>query len=304
MGRNSFKDAIKGWGLLFPMIVVLGTVTVFPLFRTFFFSFTNVKIDNLGVYDFVGFSNYLESFDGSFFGILADPTWWNAVKNTLYFTVVSVALETLVGLIVALCLHKAFIGRGIFRAIVLIPWAIPTVVSAKMWSWMFNDQFGIINDLLLNLNIIDTPIAWTSNPDTVMWAVIMVDVWKTTPFMALLILAGLQLIPNHIFQAAKIDGISSVKLFFKVILPLLKSTLVVSVIFRLLDALRIFDLIYILTPSNDETISMSVYAREKLFDFDQFDYGSAASTLLFLVVCMLTLTYLTFVKLSSDKQDV
>ena len=304
MSHSSFKDAIRGWGLLLPMIVILGTVTVFPLFRTFFFSFTNVKIDDLASYEFVGFANYLESFDGEYFGILADPTWWNAVLNTLYFTFISVGLETFIGLIVALCLHKTFRGRGIFRAIVLIPWAIPTVVSAKMWSWMFNDQFGIINDVLLSLNIISEPIAWTSNPDTVMWAVIMVDVWKTTPFMALLILAGLQLIPNHIFQAAKIDGISNIKLFFKVILPLLKSTLVVSVVFRLLDALRIFDLIYILTPSNDETISMSVYAREKLFDFDQFDYGSAASTLLFLVVCMFTLTYLAFVKLTSDKQNV
>ncbi|MBL0691112.1 MAG: sugar ABC transporter permease [SAR324 cluster bacterium] len=283
------------------MLIVLGSVAIFPLYRTFLFSFTDAKIDDLINFSFIGFNNYIEKFEGLYYGILADSTWWNAVYNTLFFTVISVTLETILGLIVALCLHRAFKGRGIFRAIMLIPWAIPTVVSAKMWSWMLNDQFGIINDMLLKVGIISESVAWTSNSDTVMWVVIFVDVWKTTPFMALLILAGLQIIPGHIFQAAKVDGISGIRLFFKVILPLLRPTLIVSVVFRALDALRIFDLIYVLTPSNDDTISMSVYARENLFDFDKFGYGSAASTLLFLVICMLTLSYLGFMRLTSEK---
>ena len=299
MNRLAFREFTKGWLLLSPMLIVLGAVTVFPLYRTFFFSFTDAKIDDLENYNFIGFENYYSVFEGFNYGILYDPTWWNAVYNTLYFTVVSVALETVIGLIVALCLHKSFNGRGILRAIILIPWAIPTVVSAKMWSWMLNDQFGIVNDFLMRIGIISDPVAWTSNPGTVMGVLIFVDVWKTTPFMALLILAGLQVVPNHIFQAAKIDGISNLRLFFKVILPLLKPTIAVAVVFRALDALRIFDLVYVLTPSNDETITMSVYAREYLFDFDRFAYGSAASTLLFLVVCMSTLTYLAFVRYSA-----
>ncbi len=301
MKRASFRNITKGWLLLSPMLIVLGSVAIFPLYRTFLFSFTDAKIDDLINFSFIGFNNYIEKFEGLYYGILADSTWWNAVYNTLFFTVISVTLETILGLIVALCLHRAFKGRGIFRAIMLIPWAIPTVVSAKMWSWMLNDQFGIINDMLLKVGIISESVAWTSNSDTVMWVVIFVDVWKTTPFMALLILAGLQIIPGHIFQAAKVDGISGIRLFFKVILPLLRPTLIVSVVFRALDALRIFDLIYVLTPSNDDTISMSVYARENLFDFDKFGYGSAASTLLFLVICMLTLSYLGFMRLTSEK---
>ena len=173
------------------------------------------------------------------------------------------------------------------RAAILIPWAIPTIVSAKMWAWMLNDQFGIINDMLLSLGLIDQKIAWTATPDTAMIAVLIVDVWKTTPFMALLILAGLQMIPRDIYEAAEIDGVHPVKVFFKVTLPLIRPALMVAVIFRMLDALRIFDLIYVLTPNNaahqDRCRSI---ARENLFDFDKFAYGSAPRRLLFLIIAL------------------
>ncbi len=298
MSLSTRRQFYRAWGLLAPMMIILGLVAAYPLYRTILFSFTDAKIDQLDSLNFIGFGNYFQIIDGFKYGVLADPAWWNAVKNTLFFTFFSVTLETILGLLVALCLNISFPGRGIFRAIVLIPWAIPTVVSAKMWSWMLNDQFGIINDILYKLSIIDSPVAWTSNTSTVMATLIFVDVWKTTPFMALLILAGLQLVPLHIYQAAKIDGISRIKLFFKVILPLLKPTIIVAVVFRALDALRIFDLVYVLTPSNPLTVSMSVYARENLFDFDKFSYGSAASVLLFLIVCMFTLTYLGLSKIS------
>jgi trehalose/maltose transport system permease protein len=178
------------------------------------------------------------------------------------------------------------------RAAILIPWAIPTIVSAKMWQWMLNDQFGIINDILLNLGLISTKIAWTASADTAMLAVLIVDIWKTTPFMALLILAGLQMVPNDIYEAAKLDGVSPLKVFWKVTLPLIRPALMVAVIFRGLDALRVFDLIYVLTPNNVQTKSMSVFARENLFEFDKFAYGSAASTLLFVILVLLTVLYL------------
>jgi trehalose/maltose transport system permease protein len=190
------------------------------------------------------------------------------------------------------------------RAAILIPWAIPTIVSAKMWSWMLNDQFGIINDLFLKLGIISQKVAWTASADTAMTAVLIVDIWKTTPFMALLILAGLQMVPKDVYEAAKIDGVHPIKVFFKVTLPLVKPALMVAVIFRLLDALRIFDLIYVLTPNSSATKTMSVISRENLFEFNNFAYGSAQSTLLFLIIALSVILYIWLgkVDLGGQKQ--
>jgi trehalose/maltose transport system permease protein len=215
---------------------------------------------------------------------------------------VSVSIETVLGTVVALVLNASFPGRALVRAAVLIPWAIPTIVSAKIWAWMLHDQFGVINDILLRLHIIAAPVAWTANADTAMWAVVIVDVWKTTPFMALLILAALQMLPSDCFEAAKVDGISPVKVFFRVTLPLIRPALLVAVIFRALDALRIFDLIYVLTSNSRDTISMSGFSRQQLVDFQEVGIGSAAATLLFVVIAIITVLALTLgkVRLEGD----
>lgn len=284
----------SAWLFLLPMLVVLTAVAGWPLVRTIYFGFTDASLTNIEGARWIGIGNYfsvlsLPSGATLYDGLLVDPAWWRAVWNTVRFTVVSVTLETIFGMIVALVLNAEFKGRGVVRAAVLIPWAIPTIVSAKMWTWMLNDQFGIINDMLLGLGLIGQKIAWTASPDTAMIAVVIVDVWKTTPFMALLILAGLQMIPGDIYEAAEIDGVHPLKVFWKITLPLIRPALVVAVIFRGLDSLRVFDLIYVLTPNNLQTKSMSVYAREFLFDFDKFGYGSAASTLLFLTIALMTI---------------
>ncbi|KXF82356.1 carbohydrate ABC transporter permease [Enterovibrio coralii] len=280
------------WWFLTPMLITLAMVAGWPLLRTFWFSMTNATLDGSGVAEFIGFDNYFIFEDGEYYGILFDPTWWQAVWNTLYFTIVSVSLETIFGVIVALVLNTKFKGQGLVRAAVLVPWAIPTIVSAKMWGWMLHDQFGIINDFLMTLGLIAAPLAWTADSDLSLNVVIAVDVWKTTPFMALLILAALQMLPSDCYEAAKIDGIHPVKVFFKVTLPLIMPAIMVAVVFRALDALRVFDLIYVLTPSNEATMSMSVYARQNLVDFQDVGYGSAASTLLFLIVALCTIAYL------------
>jgi len=286
----------SAWLFLAPMLIVLALVAGWPLLRTIWFSLTDAELDTMRSYEFILFANYLEYFDGEWYGLLVDTTWWRSVWNTMWFTAVSVSLETVLGLIVALTLNAEFRGRGLLRAAILIPWAIPTIVSARMWGWMLNDQFGIINDLFMTLGFISEPVAWTASVDTALYAVIMVDVWKTTPFMALLILAGLQMLPTDCYEAAKVDGIHPIKVFFKVTLPLIRPAIMVAVIFRALDALRIFDLIYVLTPNNDSTISMSVYARQELMDFSKVGYGSAASTMLFLIIAFLTITYIYFGK--------
>ena len=280
------------WLFLAPMLVTLAMVAGWPLLRTFYFSFTDASLSDMSDTLFIGLENYLVYDDGRWFGVLADPIWWRAVWNTVYFSVVSVSLEVVFGVIVALVLNAEFKGRTLVRAAVLIPWAIPTIVSAQMWAWMLNDQFGIINHLLMALGIIASPIAWTADANYSMWAVIMVDVWKTTPFVALLVLAALQMLPKDCDEAAEVDGIHPVKVFFRVTLPLITPALMVAVIFRLLDALRVFDVIYVLTSNSTSTMSMSIYARQQLVEFQDVGYGSAASTLLFLIIALATIAYL------------
>ena len=295
--RLSRHRTHSAWLFLLPMMATLFVVAAWPLGRTIWFSFTDASLDMMSDARWVGSRNYLEYVDfgggeGQYYGLLADARWWRSVWNTVLFAVVSVSFETVFGLIIALVLNQRFKGRGLVRAAVLIPWAIPTIVSAKMWAWMLHDQFGIINDMLQGLGIIAEPIAWTASPDTAMVAVLMVDIWKTTPFMALLILAGLQMVPGDIYEAAKLDGIPAWRVFQKVTLPLVMPAVLVAVVFRALDALRVFDIVYVLTPNTDATRTMSIYARENLFDYDQFAYGSAASTLLFLIIALITISFI------------
>jgi trehalose/maltose transport system permease protein len=293
---------------LIPMLIALAIVAGWPLMRSIWFSFTDASLTNLSGAEWIGFGNYLrwqtlESGTVRYRGLLVDPDWWNAVWNTVRFAFTSVAFEAVLGMIVALVLNAEFRGRGIVRAAILIPWAIPTIVSARMWGWMLNDQFGILNDLGMRLGLLSEKVAWTASADTAMTAVLIVDIWKTTPFMALLILAGLQMIPKDIYEAAEIDGVHPVKQFFKITLPLVRPALMVAIIFRLLDALRIFDLIYVLTPNSAATKTMSVLARENLFDFDKFAYGSAMSTLLFLIIAALTILYIWLGRVRFDGGD-
>jgi len=264
------------WLFLVPMLVTLAAVAGWPLLRTVYFAFTDATLFDLDYYQFIGLLNFRF--------IATDPDWWRAVWNTLFFAIVSVTIETVLGLVIALTLNARIRGRGPLRAAMLIPWAIPTVVSAQMWGWMLHDQYGVINEVLLRLGVISTPWAWVADPALALWSVVAVDVWKTTPFMALLILAALQLVPRSVYEAAKIDGLSPVGIFFRMTLPLIRPGLMVAVLFRALDALRVFDLMYVLTGNSPSTASMSVYARQQLVDFQDVGFGSAASTFLVLIV--------------------
>ena len=280
------------WLFLAPMLMVLLLVAVWPLGRTIWFSFTDANINNLDATQFIGLDNYFGEF-----GLFANPNntegffasdWGISILNTLKFSIVSVTLETLFGLAVAMLLNQEFKGRTLVRTAVLVPWAIPTIVSAKMWGWMLHDQFGVVNQWLFDLGWIAEKIAWTAQPEYAMWTVVAVDVWKTTPFMALLILAALQTLPKDCYEAAQVDGVHPLRVFWSVTLPLIKPALMVAVIFRLLDALRVFDLIYVLTSNNNSTISMSGFVRREMIDNGYMGYGSAASTALFLIIGLCT----------------
>ncbi|APW37037.1 ABC transporter permease [Rhodoferax koreense] len=287
----------SAWLFLAPTLVVLALVAGWPLGRTIWFSFTDASLDSIGdsTYKLVGLSNYFGEY--GVFNFAAPEGFWQtdwgmAIQNTFKFSLVSVVLETVLGVVFALVLNAEFKGRALVRAAVLVPWAIPTIVSAKMWAWIMHDQFGVLNAMLRSAGIIDHNIAWTADPAYALWSVVLVDVWKTTPFMALLTLAALQMLPRDCYEAAHVDGIHPVKVFFKVTLPLIWPALMVAVIFRLLDALRVFDIIYVMTSNSVATISMSGFVRREIVDNNYVGYGSAASTVLFLIIGACTLLYL------------
>lgn len=287
--RLARRDHRAAWLFLVPIIVVMLVVALWPLARTFFFAFTDAYLDNPSTYSMIGFDNFIE--------VIQDHGWWVAVKNTLVFTVISVAIETVLGIAIALLVNEAIPGRGLARAAILVPWAIPVVVSTKIWEWMLNDQFGVINKLLIELGFIDHGIAWTANSSLIMGVVIFVDVWMTTPFMVLLILAGLQLISPEIFEAAEVDGIPAWKRFWSITLPMLRPAIGVAVLFRVLDALRMFDLAYVMAASNENVMTVSIYARDRLISFQELGVGSAASTWVFLLVALVAIIIIGVLRL-------
>ncbi|HUG23697.1 carbohydrate ABC transporter permease [Piscinibacter sp.] len=286
----------RAWLMLGPMLVVLLLVAGWPLGRTIWFSLTDAELSLLGVHGFVGLDNYIGEY-----GLVWDAEWWRSVRNTMVFAGLSVALETVLGLGVALLLNQPSRLRTALRAALLVPWAIPTVVSAKMWSWMLHDQFGIVNHYLLALGVLSVPLAWTADPDLSLFTIIAVDVWKSTPYMALLILAALQMVPVDCYEAAKVDGVPRWTVFRRVTLPLILPGVMVAMIFRTLDAMRVFDLIYVMTSNSRDTKSMSVYVREQLIDFGLVGYGSAAATLLFFMIALVTIVCMGIMRRSVEK---
>jgi ABC-type sugar transport system permease subunit len=264
-------------------------VALFPLVWTFW--------ESLHLHDlrmpwlhrpFVGLRNYLDAVE--------DPRFRGALLHTLFFAVSSVTLELVIGLWLALALNRAFRGRGLVRAAVLVPWAIPTVVSALLWRFMFEGQTGIVNAALTDVGLLREPIVWFIQPATAWVPVILADVWKTTPFVALLLLAGLQNIDTSLYEAARIDGASAWRQFRYVTLPLLRPAILVALIFRTLDAFRVFDLIYALTGGGPGTSTepIALYTFNALLQNLQFGYGSALSVIVFLVTFGLALVYIRF----------
>jgi trehalose/maltose transport system permease protein len=277
------------WLLVLPSVLVVAVVALYPLLRTFQLSFTNQRLSSVREVKWVGISNYTD--------LLVDSTFRRAIGNTVTFAIASVFFETLLGLIIALVIQSNFRGRGLLRTAMLIPWAIPTAVSSQMWAWMYNDVFGVINDLLFTrLHLISTKIAWLASPTLALPAIVAVDVWKTTPFMALLLLAGLQIIPEDIYEAATVDGANRFQQFWSMTLPLLRPALMVALIFRTLDALRVFDIIYIMKGTAPETVSMAVLARQTMIDLGRLGEGAAISVIIFVILGLFVIAYTRFVR--------
>nr|WP_258167196.1 sugar ABC transporter permease [Scandinavium goeteborgense] len=304
MARLGYQQRRRriAWILVAPALILLVLAAGWPLARTFFFSFTNAMLDNPSDYQLVGLANYYLNHDGQSSGVLVDPLWWQAVGNTLWFTLVSVSLELLLGMLLALLMNEKFRGQGLVRTAILVPWAIPTIVSAKMWGWMFHDQYGVVNDLLAKVFGFQAHLAWIAEPSLSMWAVVIADVWKTTPFMALMLLAALQLIPGDLYEAARVDGASAWQRFKRITLPLILPAMIVALIFRVMDAMRIFDLIFVLTSNSEATMSISGYAREQIISYQDMGVGSAASVLVFMMVAGIAACFIRVSKLNEKEK--
>jgi trehalose/maltose transport system permease protein len=239
---------------------------------------------------------YRPSFEFNFFSNkyvvgARTPDFIRSVWNTLLFTFFSVFFETLLGLIVALVVNSEFKGRGGMRAVMLVPWAVITVVSAKMWEWMFEPtRAGLFNMLGDRFGLIDGSFAFLSNTSLQMPAIIAVDVWKTTPFMALLILAGLQMVPGELYEAAEVDGASKLRQFFSITLPLLKPSLAVALIFRTLDALRVFDVFQVML--SQKRYSMASFNYFQLISARQMGMASAIGVIIFIIIFAFAILYM------------
>jgi len=276
------------WMLLLPTLAVVALVALYPLAQTVYLSFTDARLASERVPQFVGLRNYRT--------LLSNAGFRHAIQVTVQFTLITVVFEFALGLGIALVINSQFKGRGLIRAAMLVPWAIPTVVSAQMWKWMYSDQFGVINDFLLRIHLIDRPIAFIAEPNTSIWAIAAVDIWKTTPFVALLLLAGLQVIPGDVYEAARIDGANGFQQFLRITLPLLRPAILVTLIFRTLDALRVFDVFYVMFEARQDTQTMAIYNQQYLVNFSRLGYGSAISVAIFVIIGIFVVAYVTFLK--------
>ena len=263
------------WLLLLPTFLAIGAVAFWPILEGLRLSLTNTSLITRQS-DYVGLENYA--------GLLSDSNFWNAWGHTVWFTVASTFLETVIGLVMALVLCEHFRFRGLVRAAMLVPWAMPTVVTSKMFGWLFDGQNGVVNWILMNIGLLDDKVNWYGNPDTALTTLIIADVWKTTPFMALLLMTGLQPIPKSLTEAARMDGAGAWMIFWTIRLPLLMPTLLIAGLFRALDAFRVFDLVYVLTGGGpaDSTETLSTLAYKSLFSTLEFGYGSTVSTAMFI----------------------
>ncbi|MBI4056763.1 MAG: sugar ABC transporter permease [Elusimicrobia bacterium] len=274
---------------LLPALSLLFLFAFLPLLNTFWMSLHH-RVPIFGLNQFVGLDNYSHIFH--------NPRFWHSLGVTAYFTLVSVVCELILGFLVAHLLWKDFKGYAWVMGILLIPWILPTTVTAKMWEWIFAAPQGLLNFFLVQSGVLKSSRAWLSSPFWAMQMAILADVWKTTPFMALLLLVGLRTIPENLYRAARVDGANSFQMFWHVTLSELRPILLVAVLFRGLDAFRVFDVVYVLTgggPANS-TESLSIYTYKIFFQTLQFGVGAALGVLMFLSTGLLSLIVLWFMR--------
>ena len=289
MGMSS-RDR-QAWALLLPLLVIIVTVTGYPLISTVRLSFTDASLTGRHVAQhWVGFENYAYVF--------TDPDFGDAFRRTLYFTFVSVGIEILLGVLVALLLNREFAGRTIVRAIMVLPWALPTIVNAMMWRLIYNPEFGSLNALLSQLGLIDTYRSWLGTPGTAMNMVILADVWKNYPLVAIIVLAALQTIPRELYEAADIDGAGPWVKFWKVTFPAILGPLSVALILRMIEAFKVFDIIYLMTRGGpaDTTKSVSFFVYQESFAYLRAGSGASYAVTVALTSAVMIAIYIMLLR--------
>lgn len=276
------KDLLKGYSFLLPLLFCIIAFILVPVLGTIYISF--FKDIPFASNEFVLWGNFQELF--------SDEKFWQSLRFTLLFTLVTVPVEIIIGLVFALVLNQALPFRGILRACFLIPWAIPTAISARIWELIYNYNYGLANFIFSKLGLSEAPINWLGSSAGAFTALVLSDAWKTAPFVAIILLAGLQAVPNDLYAQAQIDRANFWQRFYKITIPLLRPVLMVAILFRTIDALRIFDLIFVLTGGGPggSTSSLSVYSHQ-YFLLGDFGYGSAISVILFLISFALAIFY-------------
>jgi trehalose/maltose transport system permease protein len=282
--RSGLSERRLAVAMVAPSLIVIGIVAAFPIGYAIWLSLNQYSVIHPGLSRWVGLDNYIDALKSSAF--------WGSVKTTFIFTGISVSLELVIGIGMALLMHAAFRGRAVLRAVVLVPWAVLTVGTAIMWRSIFEPDLGFANQVLKALHLPGAHTVWLGQNGYALAVMIFADVWKTAPFMALLLLAGLQVIPGDVYEAAKVDGATAWQRFAHITLPLLRPAILVALIFRTLDALRIFDLPFVLTQGANGTTSMSLYAYQQLTQNRLIGPGSALSVLTFLIVMAVSFIYI------------
>jgi multiple sugar transport system permease protein len=267
------------WLLCAPAVLAMLAVTAYPIGYAIVLSVQQIDLRFPDEGGFVGLDNYVS--------VLSSNLWWTDVFNTVFLTVVTVSIELVLGMAIALVMHRAIFGRGVVRTAVLIPYGIITVVAAFSWQFAFAPDSGFVN----NLPLISEDMDWFGGRFSSFAVIIMAEVWKTTPFMALLLLAGLVTIDGQLYEAAKVDGASAWQRFTRITLPLMKPAILVALLFRTLDAFRVFDTIYIMTAGAQDTESVSILGFNQLISRLNLGLGSAVSVLIFLCVLAIATLY-------------
>lgn len=272
-----------GFFLVLPAFIILLTIFIGPTIYTIILSFSDYSFSGI---EFTGLTNFKRLFN--------DPEFWTSFYNTILFVGVTVPIELLLGFILALVANKAMKGRTLIRAALLIPWALPTALNALAWRWMYNTDYGLFNSVLIGLNIIDNPVNWLGQIPLAMISMMIVAIWKTSSFMALLILTGLQTIPSELYEAARIDGATNWQSLRKVTIPLVWPSILVSLLFRTGDAFRSFELPYNLTGGGpvNSTQTLSVFAYNNFFQYLDFSYSATIAFIQFLLLLILAFVYL------------
>jgi ABC-type sugar transport system permease subunit len=289
------REALIGMLFILPAVLIILGVALQPVISTFYLSFFKASLSRTAVNVFIGLKNYVD--------LLSDHVFWETIRRTLYFTVVSVGLELLLGLGVAQLIQSRPFGWQFLRISLIIPWAVPTIVNGTMWRWIYNADYGALNGLLKQLGLIDRYVPWLTHPFTAMNLVILADIWHSVPFIALILQAALATLPVELEEAAAVDGANAFQRFFRIRLPLLRSAILVALVIRTVEAFRVFDIIYVITNGGPAfgTLTISFLTYLETFSFGHVGRGAALSFLISAFTLVMAIIYIRFLYRPEDR---